>query len=83
MIFNWSDRDIQNNIVYFKFDYNGENWLFSTLNKEVALINISKPWHKTYFLEFNPNNELFEIDTTLFSASVSIVNKEINMEYKN
>lgn len=83
MIFNWNDGDIQRNIIYFKFDYNNENWLFTTLNEEIALINITKSLHKTYFLNFNEENESYEIDTTLFTCNISIKNKEINIKAKN
>ncbi len=83
MIFNWNESHIQQKMVYFNFTYNNKNWLFSTLNNEVLLINTTKDWHKTYFLNYKDKSNLYETDTTLLKCSISIANKEINIEVKN
>jgi hypothetical protein len=85
MKFNWSAKHIQNHIVYFKFSFNDKDWLLTSLNNQFSLIDITRPWHKTYKLTLNRSNSTFTKTIYLdnkqkINANVSLQNKTITME---
>ncbi|MDR0483795.1 MAG: hypothetical protein LBH40_00755 [Alphaproteobacteria bacterium] len=83
MQYTWNNSHIQANIIYFRFTNNSKNWIFSTLNGDVALIDTTSSFHKTYFMNYNSDTKLLELETPTFKATADIFKKTINIESKN